>query len=260
MIDDVDMILFKRYHDENKLKDVSLDFVFNEKKLKSSEEIFDTKKGKISINLKNLFRASTNFEKFSYGIEPDAIQSICLYGSVLYKNFPGQLSEVKPIFGRRFVLQERKIPKDLDFLVLLNKGLTKEDVIIPPKTRDGDRNNEKYLNFKNGLIKIEWDYGTSYIVKKGFSKIDVSSATGFDGETDERILNFHLCYRSVDQFLNGIGKGDFISEEAASYGIPIIGGENFERILKKHNFPNRNPLYNIRWSESLKGKLKGKLI
>lgn len=64
-------------------------------------------------------------------------------------------------------------------------------------------------------------------------------------------IPLHISYRSIDQFLDGIGNGDTVSETVLQYGVPIINKERFEEIAERVTVPARKPLHRIKWRQNL---------
>ena len=276
MISDVTSQLFKSYFEKDKLGKLSIDFVFGKETKFPSRNIQEPpqiriQRGEVSVDLSKVFRSITGYEAFSYTIDPANIESICIHGSTLYNHFPFKREEYKSkrfhFFGPervRQVYEHRDTPHEVDLMILLKEGLTGDKVIVPERTRNGNRVDQKTVISEGKTRKVMLDpldlmYGAYvYEVDGAVAKIDVS-ATTFPGYRDERTMPLHLAYRSIDQFIEGIGKGDFLSEEVTQYGIALIGNGNFKEIVANIKSIERKPFHNVIWSEDLNGNLNGKV-
>lgn len=213
----------------------------------------------IRVELDKLFEHVTNLKSFEERTRPDSIEAICVYGSVLFKQF-GTEEVVREerrkfvLFGPKQVKEQRKTryktPRDFDILVILKEGLTEDRVIVPKRT----------------TIKIDTGYGYFDIVKSnGASGIltEVPVSDGIYGYIEGYVrggdLDLHISYRSVEQLLAGIGHGDELSESVIKYGVPLIGQERFNQLVASVTSLTREPLHGVQWSEDKQGKLQGRI-
>ncbi|MBI5065650.1 hypothetical protein HZA97_05420 [Candidatus Woesearchaeota archaeon] len=191
----------------------------------------------LNIFLEYLFKEATGFKFFEQKTKPENIEAICVYGSVLYKHFPrktGVRKRKKWFLGKEIqeeVLLPRKKPNDLDVMVITKEGFTEEKVIIPSE------------QVKTGVISnVQYDDGYGYYEVRNNH-------------------NLHITYRSMAQFLSGIGNGDTLSESVFRYGVPIVGSERFEELTDtSYDRIKRAPQHEIEWHENTEGILWGKII
>ncbi len=226
--------VFQKYLDHKQLGRLSI-------------HIPDCKNGSMSINvnLESLFRDATGYKFFKHENKPEDIEAMCVFGSVLYKQFPRPI-EIKNrkkwfLFGEKITKEKlllRNRPNDFDVMVITKENLTEDKIIIPQLIK------EKYEKKPKGIAEAEWG------VDDGYGGVIVRTDYGV-----------HIIYRSVEQFLAGIGHGDTVSECVFKYGVPIIGKEKFDKLVdRNHDYIKREQLHDIEWTESLEGVLSGKII
>lgn len=223
--------------------------------------------GTISTDLTKLFKHASGAEFFDYQISPENIEAIVVYGSALFRHFPPKKNVITKkkylFFGPEVeeeVTEPRRMPNDLDVLLITKKNLTDDKVIVPKKTRKGDYNSDKIITPKKHVEGNSYD-GCMEVIDETSVRTEepVFDSYGYAGSCEGGI-NLHITYRSVDQFLNGLGKGDFVSESVMKYGLPIIGQKRFDQIVKNVKSSERKPLHSVEWSESSSGKLQGKIV
>ncbi len=192
--------------------------------------------GTVRTSLSHLFRSITGHEAYEYQTEPENIEAIAIYGSVLYKHFPvpGKTIQVNQDNIRGFLGLGKKVPRtipgkrekpeDIDLMVITKEGLTDEKII--PTIKE-----DRYIE-------------------------------GFYGHYQEFITEqgLHIVYRSTDQFLEGIGNGDELSESVVKYGVPIVGEKRFTEIIRDVKNPTRENLHSFEWGEDSIGRLHGRII
>ncbi len=190
----------------------------------------------MNTSLEHLFKEATNYRFFKHETKPENIEAICVYGSVLYKHFPRK-TEIRKrkkwfVFGKEIqeeVLLPRKKPGDFDVMVITKEGFTEEKIIIP----EG-----------KGIVVSTEGFETEY----GY----------YEAKTNH---NLHITYRSIAQFLSGIGNRDTLSESVFRYGVPIVGREQFEELVNtSYDTVKREPQHEIEWHENHEGILWGKII
>ncbi len=206
----------------------------------------------MDVDLSELYRHSTGIKFFKFEVSPEEIQTMCVYGSVLYKHF--SLEEKIPITRKKYWLfgptqttirtksKPIHFPNDFDIMIITNKAFSKEK-IIKPKKHIVDDSYGPYEVIDHTSIKTKKRLPSSY----GYFEI-LGGA------------NLHIVYRSVEQFLKGLGKGDTLSESVVRYGIPIVGQEKFYKIIDEVNYPKREAKHFIKWTEDLEGKLQGEIF
>lgn len=151
---------------------------------------------------------------------PEEIETICLFGSVLYRHF------FHPINNAGQVLK-KKSPSDIDFGIILKKDLGLNESTFrkigefykPYKTRRGN------------------DYGSWWESHNEISEIPV-----------------HISYFSIEQFLNNSEQEKGAMKNIIEYGLPIIGQEKFKEIVKNAKSQKRKPFHKFRWNHK-KGRL-----
>jgi len=79
-------------------------------------------------------------------------------------------------------------------------------------------------------------------------------------ESVDGAIPLHVSYRSVNQLINGLGRGDTLSESVVAYGILIIGQKRFAEIIKDIKSPERKPLHSVAWKVDLEGRLQGEIL
>ncbi|MBR9678302.1 MAG: hypothetical protein GOU97_03370 [Nanoarchaeota archaeon] len=216
-----------------------------------STEIPDV--GSISVDLPQFYNHATSAEGSKRWLKPEDIESVVVFGSVLYKHFPQEEEIITRkkwfLFGptiEKVVLKSRQMPNDFDVMVITTEGFTKDKIVIPrvtvPKIVYGTCS-------ANGCEGEGAVIETKRVAWSGYGYVEV-----FGGS------NFHISYRSVEQLLNGLGKGDTVSESVISYGLPIIGKSRFEDIIDSVDFPERNPLHWVQWDKGFGGVLQGRIL
>jgi len=243
MAKDITPELMQKYFEAEKLGKLSLDFPGC------------SRLSTINVDLPILFRHITDSKFFEYAINPRDVESIAVYGSVLHKHFPKKRKEIR---GKKYILfgpevvkkvyEEREIPSDLDVMVITKEGFTEDKVIIPER---------KPIVNEYGYVEAILSDGKSGITTK---RPDINEYGYIEGFVKGGDLDLHITYRSVEQFLEGLGKGDELSESVIGYGIPIIGQERFSGIVKDIQSPKREALHQVEWNEDLEGKLQGKIL
>ena len=189
------------------------------------------------------------------------IEFVCVYGSILYNNFP--LFKRKYLFfGSLIPTKGQKRPHDFDVLCITKDKLIDEKIIIPKRVKS-------WHLFNQTGVDIFHDSSIESAVKRvyterGYTRVETYNSSDsyyeFSGYVDqEDNLPLHITYRSLDQFLNGIGRGDEVSESVVRYGIPLVGAERFYEIIKNIETPRREALHQVEWSEDKNGVLQGRI-
>ena len=212
--------------------------------------------GEVSVDLSQLFKHATGLKFLKHLITPENIESMCVYGSVLYKHFPNEKQIIHKtkkymFFGpeKQFIKtikKSRKLPNDFDVMVITKQGFTEDKVITPIKHLESD---------------FAFGYSLDYEVID-FTAVETKKMvpTSYGYSEDIGGANLHITYRSAEQFLTGLGDGDELSESVLKYGLPIIGQNKFAEIIKNITSPKRGPLHKIEWEENFEGRLEGKII
>lgn len=203
-------------------------------KLNIGEKGKKSKDIRYTIDMSNFFSYITQSELFgekSIGIED--IHSICIFGSVLYRHIPIPFVEQTKIYSKKGNIEVRNtptkelprpVPNDIDLLVILNKNVL---------------NNEKEIIESGSSVK-----------KKKFNKRIERGGYGGTSvywDSEESEIPLHICFRTVSQFLKGINNEDRISEYVSEFGLPIIGQNNFNNMLKKIKGNRRRVMHRIKW-------------
>ena len=233
----------EEYYKTNKLGDLSLTWP-------------NEKRDQIRADLSKLFGLSMGLESINDQMPPEQIcpqniESILVYGSVLFKTLPKITETISHrkylIFGpkitKTITLPRKLVPNDFDVMVILKEGFSQEKLIIPQRILVNDLPGYGHYEYISPAVERITHYSfddTCYPLKIG--------------------MNLHISYRSVEQFINGIGKGDTVSEKVAEFGIPIVGKDDFEERIRKINFSNRKVLHEILWSLDECENLQGKLV
>lgn len=182
------------------------------------------------------------WEEITSRIKPKNIETICVYGGVLDIIKPRKVQKQRPkyfgLFGPKTIKHieiNRRKPNDLDLIVL-----TKEDV-----------EDSLFFPGKENIAKIE-----------KLKKIWTCGESRWYGEDKKFVSGFplHLTYRSVNQFLNYLQKQDVLSCDTIKRGLPIVGEENFNKVVSMTNpiSIKRNPQHTIEWDNA--GKLQGYVL
>jgi len=188
---------------------------------------------KYIINLQNFFAYLTQPNLIGEkSIEIRDIHSICIFGSVLYRHIPIPFDEKSKIYSKKGDIKikntstkelPRSIPNDIDLLVILNKNVLDNEKEI---VESGSSAKKKKFN-----KRIEQGYG--------------GKSVHWDPEESE--IPLHICFRTVSQFLKGINNKDRISEHVSEFGLPVIGRNNFDNMLKKIKGNKRRVMHRIKW-------------
>src|SRR3989344_199705 len=264
MSKDITPQLFQRYFEAGKLGSLKIEI----------PECYRCTEMK--VNLDELFRHSTSIKFFEYQTRPKDIVSMCIFGSTLYKHFLIGEREIEEKILKKPTIQEeeksflsriisrllykifnndnealevvnraykvREAPEDFDVMVVTKEGLTADKLIIPQTRTEGD-------NYGSWQVIDHSAVETKKLIPNEYGYVEVRGGK-----------ELHIVYRSVEQLLNGIGKGDTVSESVVRYGIPIIGQRSFEDVIQGVTMPKREPLHQIEWTEDLEGKLQGKIL
>ncbi len=205
--------------------------------------------GTISADLDHVFRHGTGLQSFEYQTSPQNIEAIVVYGSVLFKHFPLEkvVTTRKELvfFGpeiREELTKPRSMPNDFDMMIITREGLTDDKVIVPRKKLVNTRYGTRYGS-------VETTIPTAVETRRpGYGYIEVGGS------------NLHITYRSVEQLLSGLGKGDTVSESVVRYGIPVIGQNRFREIIRNVTSPKREAQHFVEWEEDLDGRLQGRIL
>lgn len=186
-----------------------------------------------TINMQNFFSYLTQPNLFGEkSIEIKDIHSICLFGSVLYRHIPIPFDEQSTIYSKKGNIKikntptkelPRSVPNDIDLLITLNKNVLDDEKEI---IESGSSAKKKRFN-----KRVEHGYG--------------GKSVHWDPEESE--IPLHICFRTVSQFLKGINNKDRISEYVSEFGLPIIGQNNFNEMLKKIKDNKRRVMHRIKW-------------
>lgn len=208
--------------------------------------------GIVTVDLSQLFKHATGLKFFEFQTSPENIEVMAVYGSTLYNHFPTE--EQVPITKRKYLLwgpketvvktiqKPRHFPNDFDVMVITKEGFSDDKVIIPKRHLKGD-------GYGSWEVIDFTAVGTKRNVSDGYGYFEVKGDA-----------NLHITYRSVEQFLAGLGKGDELSESVVRYGIPLIGQGRFSEIVKDITSPRREATHRVEWDEDLEGKLQGKIL
>ncbi len=194
------------------------------------------KKGKdiiYTINMQNFFTYLTQPNLFGEkSIEIRDIHSICIFGSVLYRHIPIPFVEQTKIYSKKGDIKvcntptkelSRPVPNDIDILVILNKNVLNDEKEI---VESGSSAKKKRFN-----KRVERGYG--------------GRSVHWDPEESE--IPLHICFRTVSQFFKGINNKDRIAEYVSEFGLPIIGQNNFNEVLKRIKGNKRRVMHRIKW-------------
>lgn len=223
----------------------------------------------IELDLSKLFSHAT--EK----IELEDIEAICVYGSVLYKHFHsggrGERIKIRRkywLFGPKLHLKTIKklkyLPRDFDVMVITKTNPPLEEKIIKPRNLSSYDNGDSFYHHRSRSSINDFVVMESVVkIEEWWSKIGWhyhDPPNKFKDFLTYVYRPLHITYRSVEQFLTGIGHGDELSESVVRYGIPIIGKNRFEEIIRDIRFPKREPLHQVGCSEKFGGKLECKIV
>lgn len=220
------------------------------------------------LDLNALCTDGMKINSFEQQTAPENVEVICVFGSILYKNFPRK-EKIKrkkwfffgPWIEREF-LRPQKDPNDFDALFILKEGLTQHKIILPRHTSFGTKHwrgferTERRLNPKTS--SEEGLYGSYGVID--YAPFGDLPELKRDRSSFLHAKSLHITYRSLEQFLNGIGNGDEISESIIEYGLPLFGKERFYEIIQNIKIPERRALHSIEWSKDKEGKLEGRII
>ena len=234
---------------DNKMIDTNLITIdtlqkyYNDKdlgRLTADAPVFDAE---FFINLDIFFRSIIGLKMYEPAINPQNIESVCIYGSVLYKHFPPKIEEkVTKFLGFVINKEKRKVqdyPNDFDIAVILKEGISPDKVIIT-KRHESDSSDIVLPSGARKKLPI-------------FNEIALMYGRLIPIDSEEGNMPLHIAYRSIEQFLNGIKQGDELSQSIYNYGLPIVGQTIFNEIIKPV-FGNRNPLHTVQWYETPEGK------
>ncbi len=202
--------------------------------------------GVISADLDSLYRHATGLEFFEYQIGPKDIEAMVVYGSVLYKHFPREITTNTRkkwlFFGpeiKEELIQPRKMPSDFDVMIITGEGLTDDKIIVPERS-SVDKGYGYFESISSTAVE------TKRMARRDYGYIEIRGGA-----------NLHITYRSVEQLIRGSGQGDTVSESVIRYGVPIIGRDRFSEIIQDVPWPEREELHHVEWREDLEGKLQG---
>lgn len=235
MTKDITPKLMQYYSKSNKLG-----LIKSKIPIKPGKDGLGTLMGDVKLDLSKLYGIIKTDHK---NIDEASIMAVCVFGNVLYKHFNSPYSEM---------------PHDLDLMFILthsdNKDIVIPDKVVKPKIRKeciGYGGYEKiiessavYTTTPTKIYRTFLDYFFS-----------IPKYEPVDGA-----IPLHVSYRSVNQFINGLGRGDTVSESVVEYGIPIIGQERFAEIIKDVKSPERKPLHGFAWHVDLEGRLQGEIL
>ncbi len=186
-----------------------------------------------TIDMESFFSYITQPELFGEkSIEIEDIYSICIFGSILYRHIPIPFVEQAKIYSKKGDIRiknaltkelPRSVPNDIDLLVILNKNVLGDEKEI---VESSSCTKKKRFN-----KKIEYGYGGKSIY----------------WVAEESEIPLHICFRTISQFLKGINNGDNIAEYVAQFGLPLIGQNNFDNMLKKIKGNRRRVMHRIKW-------------
>jgi len=234
MTNDITPKLMQDYSESNKLG-----FIKSKIPIQPNEDEPDILMGSVELDLSKLYDIiKPNHKK---GDEASII-SVCVFGSVLYKHFDSPYSE---------------IPHDLDLMCILaysdDKNIVIPERVVKPKTRK-EASGYGY----NEVIESSVVYTTTP-TKVYSTFLDYFFGTS-KYESVDGAIPLHVSYRSVNQLINGLGRGDTLSESVVAYGILIIGQKRFAEIIKDIKSPERKPLHSVAWKVDLEGRLQGEIL
>ncbi len=185
--------------------------------IQAGEEERDIRDGVMRVNLTDLIKYATTPEIGDHQIMAQDIEAVSVIGKALYKHFDHPY---------------RAMRKDLDMVVLLTNQYDEKNIVIPKRTVDAKlRKGYDYIEIIETAVYTEYPEMVSRLLLPPEIKMK------------EWVADLHISYRSLNQFRNGIGHGDSISESVVSYGVPIIGIKKFNRIVDEIQEPVREPLH-----------------
>ena len=187
-------------------------------------------------------------------------ESICVYGSSLYRNFTTKRENRWLFFWPKRIKERNKKPNDFDVMVITKETPKLEQMIIQSEINLNEIT--EYSFYHGGYYTwhelIVGEVPVTFKIRgKWFGEI--KEIADYFSSLKKRAAGLHIIYRSLDQFLSGPGKGDELSESVVRYGIPIIGIERFNQIVQTIQYPERKPLHDIKWYIS-RGKLNGEIV
>ncbi len=201
--------------------------------------------GTVSVDLVQLYRSATGLEFFEYQVRPEDIDTMVVYGSVLYRHFPPkEITRTRKkwyLFGPEVegeTIETRDIPEDFDLMVITEEGPSEDKRIFPER--------------------VPWGYGSKVVFAAVKTERTTYGPTGVSVMRDG--IPLHIAYRSVDQFLDGLEKGDTVSESIIRYGLPIVEKEKFEEVVRDIRYPERETLHEVEWREDTERVLQGEIL
>jgi len=235
MTNDITPKLMQEYSKSDKLG-----FIRSKIPIKPDEYEPDVLMGIVKLDLSKLYGIIKTNHK---NIDEASVISVCVFGNVLYKHFNSPYSEM---------------PHDLDLMCILaysdDKGIVIPERVVKPKIR---KEHIGYGGYEK-IIESSAVYTTTPTrIYRTFLDyfLDTSKYESMGGA-----IPLHVSYRSINQLINGLGRGDTLSESVVAYGIPIIGQKRFAEIIKDVKSPERKPLHSFAWQLDLEGRLQGKIL
>jgi len=266
---DITPQLFQEYYQKGRLWDLTIKFP------PAHYRCGPVYPSKITLDLKELFTKGIKIKDFENQTSINNTEVICVYGGVLYKHFipKKKIREKKWLFFGSYVEREYRlpphIPNDFDVMFITREAFSQDNMIITNHYSYCKRRNIKVPH--NELIvypetRLEAhtynDDGTSHTEYEeiiGYTPVRIEPRGLADDYRSTEVIPLHITYRSLDQFLNGIGRGDELSESVVRYGIPLVGAERFYEIIKNIASPRREALHQVEWREDKNGVLQGRI-
>ncbi len=205
------------------------------KKDKDLQQTSEPRNCEFCIDLKKLFIKIINNKSISNTmISYNDIETIVLFGSVLYKHIPVFTKKTEKIYKNRTGIRTRiikeKIPKQfpngIDILIILKSKLLN----IPKK-----------INILENVAE-----------NKLFEKYDLYMGSGIRLKQKDEIP-LHITFLTKTEFLNGINDGENIVTYISTFGIPFVGQKNFYKLLSHIKNNKRKIMHKIKWKMNKTG-------
>jgi hypothetical protein len=216
-------------------------------KLDSLRQVIPQTRG-VVVDLSLLYKYMTGLKFFENTVPISDIHTACVYGSTLYRNLPRSKEIYRTqkkyfFFGPKIqykVVRDIpiKTPNDFDILVVTKSSFTDDKIVIPKRV---------YTNQYESVGYSRWQGVERRCDGYGYYEVQYSSS-----------IKVHICYRSIEQFHNGVVGGDGVSASAAKFGIPLFNRLEFSEITKEVS--DRVVNHRVQWDENEDGCLCGNVL
>lgn len=224
------------------------------------------------IILRDLIHNLTSWGFFQFNeLDPKNIESMVLFGGILYKHNPKKrviVSEERHkrkyvFFGPIETIPANiryypEFPQDFRIMVLTKDPVNDRDLIVPENEPiNGDWKFPFKLNDKE---KFPYEaYFENLVYESRFREhTDDHNLGGWHRQKNQAGVN--VSYRSIEQFLKGIENNDLHSREVFMHGVPFLGEESFLKTIGGIDLLRREPLHSHTWTYSVNGLPSVKII